>query len=171
MNSRIVVAALAALLLGGCGVRTGFLRDSRTSQELRFDMQISSVRYVKTVSASSDVGLLFCSIPLSDDAYSNAMQRLYTSAQLKENEFLAHFREDQGFTWYLGFYCRMGLTISADVLHVTPVHGRVHGSAAAPGPHIGPATGEPPAAAPLAPSAPPPPTVSLPPPPPPPPSR
>lgn len=72
------------------------------------------------MSGSADVGMLFCSIPLSDEVYATAMQRLHGNAQLRENEFLAHFREDRGFTWYLGLYCRMHVTISADVIYATP---------------------------------------------------
>ncbi len=182
MGSRLWLTALAALTLSGCGIRSGFLRDSRTTTDLKFDMPISSIRHVKTVTGSADVGMLLCSIPMTDDVYTTAMQRLHGNAQLKENEFLAHFREDQGFTWYLGFYCRMHVTISADVLHVTSAHGHASapvsrypelGAPSMPPPNVPSA---PPVSPPMPPSAMPapsaptdrPPAVILPPPPPPP---
>lgn len=165
MHVRLVSLALAALALGGCGVRSGFLRDSRTTTDFKLDMPISSIRHVKTVTGSADVGMLLCSIPMSDEVYTTAMQRLHGNAQLKENEFLAHFREDQGFTWYLGFYCRMHVTISADVLHVTSAY--PHRAAPAARPEFGPPSTPAPSAPTLPPSAPPPPPTALPPPPPP----
>ncbi len=115
-----VVCAVGVVAIGGCGSTSGFLRDSATLTQAEFKMDVSQIRYSRSVSGSAKVGEALCSIPLDEDQYKRAMEALYGSAQLKTNEVLTNFREDEVFSWFLGFYCQKTLTISADVIDVTP---------------------------------------------------
>ena len=72
------------------------------------------------MAGSAGVGLLFCSIPLGTESYRRAMEELNRHASLKPNQVLANLREDTAYRVYLGFYCTADLTISADILELTP---------------------------------------------------
>jgi hypothetical protein len=120
--NRTMKAALWAVGLGlsGCGTTGGFLRDSHTITEAEFKMEVGQIRYSRSVSGTAKLGEALCVIPLNDSAYMHAMENLYSQARLGPNEVLTNFREDSAFLWYLGFYCQKMITISADVLEVTP---------------------------------------------------
>ena len=107
----------------GCGSTSGFLRDSHTITENQFKMEVSQIRYSRSVSGTAKVGEALCVIPLGDSAYMHAMENLYSTARMGPNEVLTNFREDHSFLTYLGFYCQTMITISADVMEVTPVGG------------------------------------------------
>ncbi len=47
------------------------------------------------------------------------MGELHLKAALNPNEMLVNFREDTGFTTFVGVYCTQALTISADVVKLT----------------------------------------------------
>ncbi|MBX5480673.1 MAG: hypothetical protein IRZ16_02315 [Myxococcaceae bacterium] len=113
-------AVLAAMVFAsGCGLRNGFIRDSVTAQEFRFNLNVRSVQHLRTVEGTATLGLLFCAIPLEERLYARAMEDLYQNAKLKENEVLVNLREDTGQTFYLGLFCQQRLTVSADVVRIT----------------------------------------------------
>lgn len=119
--------------LSGCGFRQGLLRDSQTLQAVNLRMDISQVHYQRAARGSESIGMLFCSIPLGDGQYAKAMQELHEQARLEPNEILVNFREDHAFTMFLGFWCTQKVTVSADILRVTPSPGASAGWAPAPG--------------------------------------
>ena len=118
-------AWLSLLVAGatGCGSTDGFLRDSHTITENQFKMEVSQIRYSRSVSGTAKVSEALCVIPLGDSAYMHAMENLYSTARMGPNEVLTNFREDHTFLTYLGFYCQKAITISADVMEVTPAGG------------------------------------------------
>ena len=119
----LIIGAVAVVAGAGCGVNSGFLRDSGTLNSFQYRMDVSSISYVRQAAGSSAIGSVFCAIPVGRDLYKNAMQELYANAQLKPNETLVNFREDSSTTVYLGFYCTTELTLSADVVALTPTGG------------------------------------------------
>ena len=116
----VVVTAVAAIAATGCGVRSGFLRDSATVNDFQYRMDVSGVQYLRQASGSSSIGSVLCAIPLNNSLYKTAMANLYNDARLQPNEVLVNFREDTGITSYVGVYCNQNLTLSADVVHLTP---------------------------------------------------
>jgi hypothetical protein len=114
------VLAMGALAASGCGSTHGFLRDSQSITQSQFRMEVSQIRYSRSASGSAKMGEALCLIPLNEAAYQHAMENLYGTARLGPNEVLTNFREDTSYLSYLGFYCVKQLTISADVMEVTP---------------------------------------------------
>lgn len=127
LRVRLILAALA-IAASGCGISGGFLRDSITTQKFDYQMRIQSLRVLRQVEGSASVGSVFCAIPLADRMYARAMQELHAQAKLDTNEVLANIREDQSYTWYLGFYCVNKLTVSADVVQLVPEGGAAPGA-------------------------------------------
>jgi hypothetical protein len=124
---RLTAVAALSLIVCSCGVRSGFLRDAHTLQQIDIRMEVSQVRYLRSASGDAGVGLLFCTIPLGDTMYRAAMQDLMDDAKLGPNEILVNLREDHAFTTWFGVFCREKVTISADVMALT-----ASGSAPAP---------------------------------------
>jgi hypothetical protein len=115
-----VTAASLLLLLPsavcGCGYNSGFLHDASSGE---YRLEVSSVRYVRTVSGDAQIGSLFCAIPLGSGLYKQAMDALLKDAHLAENEVLKSMRTDDDPSCFLIFGLRT-LTVSADVYVVTP---------------------------------------------------
>jgi hypothetical protein len=120
-----VSSAILALVLSGCGVRSGFLRDSHTLNQIDVRVDVNSVHYVRQARGQSSVGMLFCSIPIGPAQYATAMEELFHEAKLQPNELLVNYREDLAFTAYAFVWCRQTVTVSADIVRVgkgsTPV--------------------------------------------------
>ena len=125
MKSRLLllIAATVTLASIGCGFHGGIRRDVDTRNDFQYKMDITEVQYTRTASGSSNIGSLFCFIPFGDDPYKNAMADLQKNAALKKNEVLANYRDDQGITGLIYLYCNFRLTVSADVLTLTPSGG------------------------------------------------
>jgi hypothetical protein len=120
---RFTGLALGVGLLAGCGASGGFLRDAVSTQRFDYQLNVSGVRYLKSVSGTSSTGSLFCAIPTSADLYQQAMQHLHASAQLQPNQVVMNLREDYAVRSYL-FFCSRQLIISGDVFELTPAtHG------------------------------------------------
>lgn len=106
---------ISILLLSGCGTSLGFLRDSTTSQNFQYSLDLKEVSMQRTVSASVETKTILCIVPTDGDPpYATAMEKLYSRAKLKTNEVLINIREDKRILTYL-IYCKNRLTISADV--------------------------------------------------------
>ena len=118
MKKSLVVMSLVAL--SSCGFRTGFLRDSQTLNQIDVRLDASSVQLVRQARGTHNIGMLFCTIQFGDAHYASAMEDLMTVAHLGPNEILMNYREDNALTTYLGFWCNSQLTISADVVRITP---------------------------------------------------
>jgi hypothetical protein len=102
-------------LLTSCGTSIGFIRDSRTSQNFQYSLDLKAVKMQRTVEASTYGKTILCVIPTGGKpAYAETMQKLHKEAKLKPNEVLVNIREDKQILTYL-IYCRQRLTISADV--------------------------------------------------------
>jgi hypothetical protein len=119
---------------GGCGYSSGFVRDSRSAQLIKYDSRATLVSYSRSVDGQATNSSLFCVIPLSSDPlYKSAMEELHKAAKLKPNEALMNLREDRLRITYFGFYCKVLLTLSADVMtlrqHRTAYFGRHRSSA------------------------------------------
>lgn len=117
---RLSALALGAGLLAGCGATGGFIRDSVSTQQLEYRMDVSGVRYVKPASGSASTGAVLCIIPLGSNLYQEAMQELYLSAELAPNQVIMNLREDYSVRAYLFFYCSRQITVSGDVFELTP---------------------------------------------------
>lgn len=117
---RLFATVLVVSLLASCGTRSGFLRDSSSSNEFQYQMDLVQVTHERTVAGAAEIGMVFCSIPIGSDQYKRAFEELHLKAALNANEMLINFREDSGFTAFLGFYCTHQVTISADVVKLTP---------------------------------------------------
>lgn len=98
----------------GCGVTSGFLRDSMTQTQI----QGPGFRIVKTgLSSTVHTGAVFCSIPTGEgELYRRGMEQLNAQAKLYPNQMLVNLREDVKTAAYLVFYCKYTLTLSADVI-------------------------------------------------------
>ncbi len=121
---RLSCLALAMGMLSGCGLSGGFIRDSTSNQLIDYRMDVSGVRYLKSVSGTSSTGAVFCIIPMSADLYQKAMQSLYAAAELGPNQMVMNLREDHVTRSYLGVYCTTSLIVSGDVVEFTPAtHG------------------------------------------------
>jgi hypothetical protein len=116
---RLSALALGAGLLAGCGASGGFIRDSVSTQQLEYRMDVSGVRYVKPASGSASTGAVLCIIPLASNLYQEAMQELYLSAELAPNQVIMNLREDYVIRSYV-FYCSRQLIVSGDVFELTP---------------------------------------------------
>lgn len=122
-RAALLVALLVALAIvphTGCGMKSGFLRDSRSSQLLKIDLPVQSVRYLRSVSGRARNQALFCIIPYGENLYETAMKRIHQKARIRRNQVLMNLREDFQFTTYLGFFCTYRLTISGDVMELIP---------------------------------------------------
>lgn len=121
MNRTIRAVAMTALLstMAGCGLNSGFIRDSSSAQVMDYRMEISASRYLRSVSGSASDGAILCIFPIDGQQYTRAMNELYAAAALKPNEALQNLREDHSFRFYL-FYCKNTLTVSGDVMELTP---------------------------------------------------
>ena len=106
--------------LTGCGFSHGFIRDSTTEHSFRYEMNLGGIRFVKAVYGSATHGLLLCIIPLSGDMYRRAMEDLYAEAQLQPNQIVVNLREDHSLKAFLFFYCSSQVTVSGDVIELTP---------------------------------------------------
>jgi hypothetical protein len=119
--------------LGGCGVNEGFVHDATSGDQHQYRMDLSGVRYVRSVSGSASIGSIFClgglvpgyihGIPLDRGLFKQAMEALQEDAKLKPNEILKDLRTDRDPACYLFLYGVNSLTISADVYEVTPTVG------------------------------------------------
>lgn len=83
-------------------------------------MDVAGIECARTASGSSDIGSLFCLIPFGSDPYKNALEALHRNAALKRNEVLVNFRDDSGRTRIAYLWCNDRLTVSADVVALTP---------------------------------------------------
>lgn len=106
--------------LSGCGYSSGGLRGANSSVDVQIRIDASRVAYVKTVTGSATTRTVFCLMPVNDgNRYSGAMAELRDAARLKPNQFLANVREDTVTMFYL-FFCSTELTVSAEIVEVTP---------------------------------------------------
>jgi hypothetical protein len=112
--------ALCALAVAGCGLNHGFIRDDTSAHELKYEMKISGQRFIKTASGSATDGSVLCFIPISSEVYKRAMDDLYANADLGPNQDLINLREDHGIRSWFFVYCTGALTISGDVIELTP---------------------------------------------------
>ncbi len=129
---KIHLLAMAGLLVG-CGVNTGFVRDATTLNQHQYIQQVGTVRYVKSVDASTETSAYLCFVPSGasmnfsgislggDPPYATTMGALYKKAGLEPNQVLENLREDHSYRTYLGLYCTSVLTISGDVIELLPV--------------------------------------------------
>ncbi|HEY3816942.1 MAG TPA: hypothetical protein VGL81_07220 [Polyangiaceae bacterium] len=127
-----------AALVAGCGVNDGFVHDATSGDQHEYRMDLSGVRYVRSVSGSASIGSIFCvggfvptyvhGIPLDHGLYKQAMEALQDDAKLKPNEVLKDLRTDHDPACYLFVYGVNSLTISADVYEVTPSGGAANAS-------------------------------------------
>jgi len=120
MNRKPGLLALLLAVAVGCGYSHGFIRDSMTTHEVRYNINVVSQRFIKTASGSSNEGSIFCFIPVSGDLYKRAMDDLYAHAALGPNQTVNNLREDHQSVWYLFFFCNDRLTVSGDVVEFTP---------------------------------------------------
>jgi hypothetical protein len=122
---RIKTSLLASLVLlsTSCGFHQGIRRDSDTEHDFQYRMEVADVQVSRTASGSSEIGSLFCLIPLGNDPYKTAMENLHKNANLQKNEVLANYRDDMGITGLVYLWCNFRLTVSADVLTLTPKGG------------------------------------------------
>jgi hypothetical protein len=134
MKTRLMLtAALAALALAtSCGIHQGIRRDSDTTNSFEYKLDVQELQYQRTAMGSATILSVFCLIPLGQDQYATAMADLLKNADLKKNEVLANYRDDFGFTGFPYIFCNQRLTVSADVIAVTPRGGPSAGSVAAP---------------------------------------
>ena len=115
----LAVAIFSFGTLAGCGLNSGFIRDSTSSQVMDYRMEIMSTKYVRSVSGSASNGSILCIFPLNGEQYARALNEVYRYAALKTNETLQNLREDHEFRFYL-FYCNHILTVSGDVVSLMP---------------------------------------------------
>lgn len=112
------------LLFTGCSIYSGFLRDASNTNEHQFKMDVAEMQYKKSIAGVSEVGYVFCSIPVENsDLFRNAMNQLNSRAELSSNQVLENIREDHELSIYLPFlpiYCKKRLVISADVYEMIP---------------------------------------------------
>jgi hypothetical protein len=118
-TTRIFSVALT-FALTGCGVHGGLRRDADTDHSFQYRMEVAGVETVRTASGSSNIGSVFCLIPIGSDPYKNAIEELHKNAKLQRNEVLVNFRDDIGFTGVMYLWCNSRLTVSADVVALTP---------------------------------------------------
>lgn len=111
---------LIVLLGTACGGNAGFIRDGASRQSFDYQMDVQAVRHVRTVSGSADIGKVLCLMPLGEDIYKWAMEDLYADAKLAPNQVVVNLREDHAFLGIVPLFCRWTLTISGDVIEVTP---------------------------------------------------
>jgi hypothetical protein len=110
------ILACCAVLNAGCGVHYGFVRDTATTHDIRYDVT-HGFAYGRTVAGTASGGSILCLIPVADATYADAVKDMYKAAQLKPNEALVNLREDHTFRFYL-LWCTNELLLSADVLEV-----------------------------------------------------
>jgi hypothetical protein len=134
----------ALLVATGCGYNSGFLHDASSGDQHQYRMEISAVRYDRTVSGTAGLTSILCAIPLDHGLYKQAMAALMSEAKLKENEILENVRTDSDPTCYLVFG-KSRLTISADVYAVIPTTARESGTGSYGLLETGPAAPSPPA--------------------------
>lgn len=120
MPSFKTFAAVLVLTGSACGLSGGFIRDSLTTNQFDYRMEIEKLRYVRLVQGNSSIGSVLCLIPLGDQLYTRAMEDLYASAALQENEVVVNLREDSTVVSYVGVYCISRLTVSGDVVQLVP---------------------------------------------------
>jgi hypothetical protein len=132
MRMRVTVVTVALSLLAGCGYNEGLLTSWSPGDKHQYRMDLSSVRYVRSVSGRASLGSIFCwgfpfawggfarGIPLDHGLYQQAWAALQEDAKLKPNEILKDLRIDRDPTCYLLYFVN-DLTISADVYEVTAV--------------------------------------------------
>lgn len=96
-------------------------------------MELSSVRYARTVAGAAQLFSLLCVVPLDHGLYQQAMASLHAEARLKPNEVLENIRTDDDPSCFLVLGIR-SLTVSADVYDLTPEHA----AATAPAPAAAP---------------------------------
>jgi hypothetical protein len=118
MNGRTYVLGSAlALFSVGCGFSTGFIRDSTTTHEVRYDAS-KGFRYVRSVSAAAREDNVLCLFPMSRPAYATAMQELNDQAKLQPGQVILNMREDRVLTVFI-VLCRVTTTVSGDVFEFT----------------------------------------------------
>jgi hypothetical protein len=138
MRNATVVPILAAIalttaapLLAGCGINEGFKHDLASGDQHQYRMDLSGIRYARTVAGTASIGSILClgfpwagawvpGIPLDHGLYKHAMEALHEDAKLKPNEVLKDLRTDHDPTCYLLLYGVNSLTVSADVYELTP---------------------------------------------------
>ena len=122
LHGNIIISLITLATFTSCGFTSGFLRDSTTAQQIRYNLDIGFQRYLRSVSGSATSGSVFCAFPLRSGAnkYREAMLRLYEEAKLGPNQAVINLREDHQFYVYLGFYCSDTVTISGDVVVFEP---------------------------------------------------
>lgn len=128
--------ALACIWLTGCGTTSGFLRDASTVNQHQYRQDVKTVTYLRSVHGSSTIGSFFCIMPVSGGVglYKDAMVQLHRMAALQPNQVLENIREDHESTAYLVFFCTKTLTLSADVVELTPADEAHAAPQAAPSP-------------------------------------
>lgn len=111
--------AALLLLLTGCGLRAGFVRDATTSTRFDVQVQADSIQFMRLAHGSASTGYVLCSYPLGEPIYATASARMYEMAKLGPGEMLANMREDHEALAILFFWCEHRLTLSADVVRTT----------------------------------------------------
>ena len=104
---------LATTILTGCGTSGGRLRDINTV--VRLDHANFKIMR-KNIAATESIGLLFCAIPLSSKPSAMMMRKLHAQAKLGENEMFVNITEDYDVRVFLGLWCTVDYTVSADVV-------------------------------------------------------
>jgi TPR repeat protein len=112
------------LLLAGCSYSTGFIREASTTHSFSYAMPISGQAYLKSARGSASEDKVLCFINTSaGQVYARAMDELLSMAALKPNQILASVREDRDHFLFPPFFCSVTLTLSADVIEITPTVG------------------------------------------------
>jgi len=118
--ARALSFVLCVMVTSGCGVSRGFLRDARTRNDFEYRMDVTRFRYLRTIHAAADKSSVFCIIPTASAQYMRAMDGLLSAAELGPNQVLSNIREDHDSLLLPPFYCAETLTLSADVIEVSP---------------------------------------------------
>jgi hypothetical protein len=108
------------VLLLGCSGTTSSIRRDHGELLLPTRMSLDGFQHIRPVSGSATTGSAFCAFPLGDALYGEAMRDLYAHVQLGPNQILLNLREDRADRRYFGLYCSSTLTVSADVVQLTP---------------------------------------------------
>lgn len=117
MRGTLVVMALVAC---ACSGTISSIRRDEGELILPTRMSLTGFQHVRPVSGSAVAGSAFCAFPLGDALYSEAMRDLYAHVHLEPNQILLNVREDWADRRYFGLYCSRKLTVSADVVQLTP---------------------------------------------------
>ncbi len=121
MKEKLFVACFViftGLFLVSCGGSHGFIRDSVTNHQVQYQLNYKNVKFLRTVEGTASTGSVFCAIPIDDKLYARAINDMYRNAagELQNNQMVINLREDRTVRSYLGFFCKVNLTVSGDLV-------------------------------------------------------